>query len=154
MGTSQSRPRCQFGKRLDESTPQASLVSDLGRKPDRRKRHRYPASEARIDPALAAYHVAMVRHHFPRPRRRSVQPIEIFLGREYLIALELVEHEEALRVVGARPSRPALETGNTQPLRNVLVRMPVAEFRALLGGNVPPHGEGCLPQKRHPDLDV
>src|SRR6266540_4607561 len=96
----------------------------------------------------------MVRHHFCRPRRRSVQPVEIFLGREYLILLKFVQHEETFRIERTRPSRPPLETGNTHPLWKMLVRMPIAELRALVGGNVPPHGDGCLTQKRHAYLNL
>ena len=80
-------------------------------------RARDAAAGGRDDTALAANHVAVMRHQLRRPRRRAVEPLEVLRRRQRLVVVELVEDEEARPAVGRGPARAAPESRRSRAAR-------------------------------------
>src|SRR5690606_33159471 len=99
--------------------------------------------------ALAAGHVAMMRHHPPGPWRRCVETFEISRRGERLVAFQLVELEAAFASRRARPARRAAKARDAQPFAEMLVRVPILELPPHLGRDVPEHGERRLSEQSH-----
>src|SRR5262249_54037299 len=92
---------------------------------------------ARLYAAQAAHHVAVMRHHLARPQRRVVETLEVRFAGDDGFVLHLVENEVTLAAL-RHPARAAQEARYRQPLRHVLVRMPVVELRPHAVSDVAP----------------
>src|SRR4051812_28570011 len=118
-----SEPLRQLSQNASEVILDIPLSPVLRGQPDRAQISCYAATVADEHAALATHHVAMPRHHRRRPCRRIVQTCQIRVRDEGLVIRKLVNNEE-LSCVLSLPSRAAVEPGNAQALREMLLRMP------------------------------
>ena len=129
------------------SSPHLIVAADGGREAHRQRLARDGAAAGLEHAALASHHVAVVRHHLGRPGRRGIQPRQIGRRRQRLVAFQFVHARRRLSPPSALVQRvPRRKPGNGEPLREVLVRMPVLELRLHRRVHVPPHGQAACPR--------
>src|SRR5260221_12083838 len=102
-------------------------------------------TEAPRDRTEAPRHAAIVRHHFRSPWGRVVQAFEIGARRERRELLDLVHHEVPWLPMRCHPPGSTHEARNGEPLRKMLVRMPIVMLGDRLRGDIErqEHRGGC-----------
>ena len=93
------------------------------------------------DAADRAGDVAKVRNHALRPRRGSVQPVEVILPAQRLGAVRFVEIEVLGRTFDRNETPSAAKAGDAHTLRHVLAVVPLVEVVARFGRDVVPDGD-------------